>query len=332
MARSIQQIKQDLETLKETVAEAATELQQMYNDYLQLLSQSVKQQLVLASYQLCTQIYPESFLKLSFKQRQHLQQQIREISQEVAEFFQEIDNIAQKPSSLEQTELNLLAEMIRNLPVNKPSNPEITTDNNQLPASENSDESESQTEIIIAGDQNNIKELAEHLENIAAEELDSDKSQEIDFSNPEHLVLWQRKIEKNLKQYLDDISRKTNESLQEVNIIPNRLPTKVIDMAIQAHEVAGNGHKVNSLPNILNLVVETEKEPKGKKTKLAQISLLRLRLSEIEFTDSSVSLQRNKIRNFSKKIEQLRQQYRTKEREYAIAEAEAAWRSGWYED
>ena len=332
MARSIQQIKQDLETLQKTVAEAATELQQLYNDYLQVLSQSVKQQLVLASYQLCTQIYPESFLKLSFKQRQQLQEKIREISQEVAEFLQQLNNIEQNESSPEQTELNLLAEMIRNLPLGESSNQEIATDKNQLPALENSDEAESQPEIIIAGDPSNIQELAEHLENIAAEKLESDKLQEINFSNPEHLVLWQRRVEKNLKQTLDDTSRKVNKSLQDNNIIPSRLPTKVIDMAIQANEVTGNGHKVNSLPNILNLVIETEKESKSSNPKVAQISLLRLRLSEIEFTDPSASLQRNKIRNFSKKIEQLRQQYRAKEREYAIAEAEAAWRAGWYEN
>ena len=332
MARSIQQIKQDLETLQKTVAEAATELQQLYNDYLQVLSQSVKQQLVLASYQLCTQIYPESFLKLSFKQRQQLQEKIREISQELAEFLQQLNNIEQNKSSPEQTELNLLAEMIRNLPLGESSNQEIATDKNQLPALENSDEAESQPEIIIAGDESNIQELAEHLENIAAEELESDKLQEINFSNPEHLVLWQRRIEKNLKQTLDDTSRQINKSLQDANLIPSRLPTKVIDMAIQAHEVTGNGHKVNSLPNILNLVIETEKESKSNKPKVAQISLLRLRLSEIEFTDTSASLQRNKIRNFSRKIEQLRKQYRAKEREYAIAEAEAAWRAGWYEN
>ncbi|MDJ0573747.1 MAG: hypothetical protein QNJ65_01090 [Xenococcaceae cyanobacterium MO_234.B1] len=332
MARSIQQIKQDLETLQKTVAEAATELQQLYNDYLQVLSQSVKQQLVLASYQLCTQIYPESFLKLSFKQRQQLQEKIREISQEVAEFLQQLNNIEQNESSPEQTELNLLAEMIRNLPLGESSNQEIATDKNQLPALENSDEAESQPEIIIAGDPSNIQELAEHLENIAAEKLESDKLQEINFSNPEHLVLWQRRVEKNLKQTLDDTSRKVNKSLQDNNIIPSRLPTKVIDMAIQANEVTGNGHKVNSLPNILNLVIETEKESKSSNPKVAQISLLRLRLSEIEFTDPSASLQRNKIRNFSQKIEQLRQQYRAKEREYAIAEAEAAWRAGWYEN
>ena len=287
---------------------------------------------MLAGYQLCTQVYPESFLKLSFTQRQELQQKIRVISQEIGDFLQQLDNIEQTQLSSEQTELNLLAEMIKNLPISKLSKQEISTDKKQLTHNESSDEAESLPEIVLDGEQNNITELAEQLENIAGSELDDDKSQEIDFSNPEDLLRWQKKIEKNLKQILNDTSSKINKFLQEAQILPNQLPSKVIDMAIQAHEVAGNNQKVNGLPHIINLVVETEKEPKGKKTKVAQISLLRLRLSEIEFTETAVGLQRNKIRNFSKQIEQLRKKYKAKEKEYAIAEAQAAWRAGWYED
>lgn len=332
MTRPIQQIKQDLDTLRQNATEAATELQQLYSDYLQVLSQSVKQQLMLASYQLCTQIYPESFLKLSLTQKQDLQKKIRTISKEVAEFLQTLQNIEESELASDQTELNLLAEMIKNLPLSKLSNQESTEDKKQTASDEDSDKKDFLPEIVIDEDQTNIQELAERLESITGEELDSKKSQEIDFNNPEHLVFWQKKIEKNLRRTLNDISSKINKSLQEANILPNSLPTKVIDMAIQAHEVSGNNHRGSNLPNIINLVIETEKEPKGKKTKVSQISLLRLRLSEIEFKETAVNLQRNKIRSFSKKIEQLRKQYKAKEKEYAIAEAEAAWRAGWYED
>ena len=332
MARPIQQIKQDLETLQKNVAETATELQQLYSNYLQVLSQSVKQQLMLAGYQLCTQIYPELFLKLSFSERQKLQQEIRAISQEIGEFLEELKNIEQSELYSEQTELNLLAEMIKNLPLNKLSNQESTADKQPLENQENLKNEEALPEIVLNGDRDNIQELAEHLESIAAEELDSDKSKELDLSNPEDLVLWQKKIEKNLKRVLNDTSIKANKSLQEAQILPKKLPPKIIDMAIQAHEASGNNHKVNGLPNIINLVVESDKDSKGKKTKVTQVSLLRLRLSEIEFIETNVSVQRNKIRNFSKKIQQLRKQYQAREKEYAIAEAEAAWRAGWYED
>ncbi len=334
MTRPIQQIKQDLETLQQNIVESATQLRQFYSEYLQVLSQSVKKQLMLASYQLCTQIYPDLFLQLSFSQRQELQQKLRAITQEVGDVLENISNIEQTNPSAAETELNLLAEMIKNLPLTKLSNQKIATnqEQNQQSHEENSEEAESLPEIVIAGDESNIQELTEHLENLATEELDVDKSQELDFSNPDHLVIWQKRIEKNLRQFLTDISCKTNKLLQEYHIIPHNLPSKVIDMAIQAHDVAGNAQKPNTSPNIINLVVETEKEPKVKKNKTAPISLLCLHLSEIEFIETAVSIQRNKIRSFLKKVELLRRQYKAKNREYAIAQAQAAWRAGWYED
>ena len=332
MARPIQQIKQDLETLQKNVAEAASELRHLYNDYLQVLSQCVKQQLMLGAYQLCTQVYPELFLKLSFSQRQELQQQIRVISAEVGEFLQELDNIEQSQFYSEPTELNLLAEMIKNLPLNKLSNQETATDKKEVNYDDqDSEEEQTLPEIVLDGNQNNIKELAEQLESMATEDLESEKSEELDFSKPQHLVLWQKRIEKNLKRILSDISIKANKCLQEAQILPKHLPAKVIDMAIKAHEVSGNNQKINGLSNVINLVVEIEKESKGKKAKATQISLLRLRLSEIEFTETALSVERSKIRNLSQKIQQLRKQYQAIEKECAIAEAEAAWRAGWYE-
>jgi hypothetical protein len=45
----------------------------------------VRQQLILASYHLCTQGYPEPFLSLPFSARQQLQQAIRKLGQNAAE-------------------------------------------------------------------------------------------------------------------------------------------------------------------------------------------------------------------------------------------------------
>ncbi len=83
MARTIQQVKQELEALEQTVAETATQLRKTYDDYLDILSESAKKQLILAGYQLCTKIYAESFLELSFNQRQKLQTQLRELGKEI---------------------------------------------------------------------------------------------------------------------------------------------------------------------------------------------------------------------------------------------------------
>ncbi|ACK66586.1 conserved hypothetical protein [Rippkaea orientalis PCC 8801] len=80
MAKSLQQIRQDLAAFEEKTTELAGLLNDLYRKHLTSLSQSVKQQLILAFYQICTQIYPDEFLKLSFNQREKLQGNLRQLA------------------------------------------------------------------------------------------------------------------------------------------------------------------------------------------------------------------------------------------------------------
>ncbi|MBG1269399.1 hypothetical protein [Nostoc sp. WHI] len=79
MARAIERIEQDITALKEAIRAIAVELQSAYASYLTTLGLAVRKQLILASYHLCTQGYPENFLHLSLNQRQQLQQAIRKL-------------------------------------------------------------------------------------------------------------------------------------------------------------------------------------------------------------------------------------------------------------
>ncbi|MEH1864464.1 MAG: hypothetical protein V7K69_05520 [Nostoc sp.] len=85
MARAIERIEQDIARLKEAIRAIAVELQTAYASYLNTLGLAVRKQLILASYHLCTQGYPENFLHLSLNQRQQLQQAIRKLGQVAAE-------------------------------------------------------------------------------------------------------------------------------------------------------------------------------------------------------------------------------------------------------
>ncbi|AVH65516.1 hypothetical protein CDG77_29760 [Nostoc sp. 'Peltigera membranacea cyanobiont' 213] len=85
MARAIERIERDIEALKEAIRAIAIELQNAYASYLNTLGLAVRKQLILASYHLCTQGYPENFLHLSLNQRQQLQQAIRKSGQVAAE-------------------------------------------------------------------------------------------------------------------------------------------------------------------------------------------------------------------------------------------------------
>ncbi|MBG1261545.1 hypothetical protein [Nostoc commune] len=85
MARAIERIERDIAAIKEAIRAIAVELQTAYASYLNTLGLAVRKQLILASYHLCTQGYPENFLHLSLNQRQQLQQAIRKLGQVAAE-------------------------------------------------------------------------------------------------------------------------------------------------------------------------------------------------------------------------------------------------------
>ena len=325
MTKSIQQVKQDLENLKSTVANTAIELEELYLNYLGLLSQSLKQQLILACYQICTQLYPQSFLDLSLSEKQDLQQNLRQIGTQLEPDLTEI--LKQKELEPEPPELNLMAELIKNLPKPKRSR---------------DDQQESETEI----DLELVKTELEKLEFIEIDTAESDDDEQpidseappreaVDSENPEHLILWHKQIERGIKKTLDVTSRKVNKCLQDSRIIPERIPNKVIDVAMQADATTGlrNNPKSSNFPHVLNLAIEIEANKKSQTFKKpAPISLLRLRLTELEFSDHQLNAKKSQIRNLMGKIHKLNSKYKAIKQEAAIIEAQSAWRSSWYED
>ncbi len=77
---------------------------------------------------------------------------------------------------------------------------------------------------------------------------------------------------------------------------------------------------------------EGDDESRYRQPALTHLIALNLRLAEIEFIDPNVMAGRNRIRDLTARLKQLRRTYRKKQREWAIIEAEAAWRSSWVED
>lgn len=325
MTKSIQQVKQDLKNLQSTVADIAIEFEELHCNYLDLLSQSLKQQLILASYQICTRLYPQSFLNLSLSEKQDLQQNLRQIGLELEQNLAEI--IEQKELEPESIDLNLMAELIKNLP---------------KPRRRTEDREDSSSEI----DLELVKAELENLENVefiqintTSEDVNLNTSSEespkeqIDFENPEHLILWHKQIERGIKKTLDVTSRRVNKFLQESKILPDRIPNKVIDIAIQADSVKGvRSYQQPDIPHVLHLAIETDQDQKSKSAQNLQISLLRLRLAEVEFSDHLLNAKRGQIRNLIGKIKKLNSKYKAIQQEAAVIEAQAAWRSSWYED
>ncbi|BAY81860.1 hypothetical protein NIES267_13370 [Calothrix parasitica NIES-267] len=155
MARPIERIEQDIVELEKAIGVIAEQLQNAYSSYLEVLGQALRQQLILASYHLCTQGYPESFLRLSLNQRQKLQEAMRKLAKSAAQDMQALLNNEEEPEEQED-ELE-----------------EIAAENEEL---EDEDELEEQDEIYQLEDEELEKEIEEEIEDedlqIIAQELE----------------------------------------------------------------------------------------------------------------------------------------------------------------
>ncbi|MBE9007839.1 hypothetical protein IQ259_22940 [Fortiea sp. LEGE XX443] len=270
MARAIERIDRDLAMLEEAIRAIAAELQSADTIYLTLLGEAVRKQLILASYHLCTQGYPENFLKLSLNQRQKLQQAIRKLGQQLSE--------------------QLLTHV----------NGEETAEVGEYEGDE--------TELVV---QHSILNPP-------------------DSSSPEELAKWQNSLEELTQQALKKVSHDANVLLQRADILPKKIPEPILEAAAAASEAAAE--VMPGPPNLLNLVIEIENEQDEEESSLTQIMAINLRLGEIEFADGTLASSRKQIRNILVQLQKLGREYQKKQRERSIAEAEAAWRSSWYED
>lgn len=269
MARAIEQIERDIAALSEAVKAIAAELDSVYTSYLIALGQAVRAQLILASYQICTQGYPKQFLSLSVSQRQQLQQAISKLGKNAAE--QLINQLKFKAEEAEGSE----------------------------------------------GEQNN-SELGDNSEFLFA-----------CLSNPIELVQWQHNLEQAIAHTLKTLSLETNRLLQQAGILSQKLPSPLLEAATAAPDAAD---LAAGAPNLMNLLIETENPTDSEESSMTQLIAIQLRLSEIEFTDANVRAGRNQIRQLENKVNLLVREYQKKQRERTIAEAEAAWRSSWFEE
>lgn len=294
MARAIERIDQDIAALEDAIAFLKEEFDKVYSHYLNLLGQAVRRQLILASYQVCTQGYPEAFLSLSFNQREKLQQSIQQLGKKTQEQL-----------------LSYLA-LSNNLTHTEPADSDEPTTEPSLPSSE---------------------QPQDVPEPSPPEPVDSSETAAITNKEPtktEQLAQWQEQLEAAIARSLQTLSMDSNRLLQQAGILPSKLPTAVLEAAAKAD--ASTESATAGSPNLLNLIMETDSEDDSEDSTLTRIIAINLRLLEIEFADPALSAGRNQIRTLAAKGNTLHRQYHKAQRERSVAQAEAAWRASWYED
>ena len=354
MARPIERIEQDIVELEKAIGFIAEQLQNAYTSYLEVLGQALHQQLILASYHLCTQGYPESFLKLSLNQRQKLQKAIRKLAKSAAQDMQALMNDEEEAEETEEVEESEDFYL------------EIEEDFEEEKLDFEDDDFEEITQELEIEDED-LEEIAQKLgieeeantfsENTSQGSLPLDakiaflsakKGQAPIFlsepdpgkdwknwfnpntSNPMELAAWQKNLERAVGYIIKSLSRDGNRLLQKAGILPKKLPPQVLEAAVASSEASSD--MMPGPPNLLNLVVGIQTEEQQEPENLTQVMALNLRLVEIEFADIKLSSERKQIRNILNQLNKSGREYQKKQREHSIAAAEAAWRSSWYED
>ena len=350
MVSAIEQVERELNILNQAIASLAEEYYSVYGSYLSALGQAVRQQMILASYHVCTRGYPQQFLTLSLNQQQQLQRDLRQLAKQ-SQIDLAAKTTAIKPIDFSKVQTSNAEEMARSIAAHL-LEMRIELDRQEGFASDDQSEfDELQAESMdlidsVFGEPDEPDEPAQgtdsetepgsHQANqeLFAAIFRNESSSETPSSDlpfdasrpliPKDLFYWQKDLEEKISDELQTLSQATNRALQQADILPKRLPEPILEVASRA-DLSGE----SAAPNLLSLVIQT---PSDQESLTTQVMAIRLRLSEIEFSDPMALNGRSQIRKLSARLHKLKREYQKKHKQKAIAQAEAAWRSSWYED
>ena len=363
MARSLEQILRDMESLTTATNTVDQDLKSLYQRYLEVLSKAVKQQLVLAAYHLCTQVYPEAFLELSVSQREKVQSGIRKIAGQGQVQLEQLGRVITMEVFLsapvkdiadqgEDASFSTSSTSAAATPAPEDEIIPVETETGlETPAAEV--ERTADSERFFQSPSQNLEgvELADSVEaSEIAQRLSGALSLLAAFGSeplsPIKLAKRHVLLERQLRAILQTVSNLANYLLKQAHVLPD-LPEMVLAAAAEAEA----GESGQTAPNLLNVLVEMgrdhdqdnleenaslenkdaldEEDPESNMTHLVAINL---RLADIEFADAHTALWRGKLQEALARLKRLGSRYQKLQQEKAQAEAEQAWRATWFEE
>ncbi|MDA0673360.1 MAG: hypothetical protein O3C67_06600 [Cyanobacteria bacterium] len=167
--------------------------------------------------------------------------------------------------------------------------------------------------------------------------------------SPLHLAKRHVLMERQIRSILHTLSNMGNYLLKRAKILPD-LPEAVLSAAAESDP----GESTTTTPNLLSVIVEVgqrleeedaeddeedadlsdplEDDGDAPERSMTHLVALNLRLGDIEFTDTQTALRRSKIQETLARLKQLSSRYQRLQQEKARAEAEATWRSTWFDE
>jgi hypothetical protein len=294
MARSIEQVGQDLHHLQAASSKLGTELTAAYQSYFTGLAPTLKQQSIQSCYHLCTTCYPDAFLKLNYNQRAQLLKTLqRVIGNVIANLVVHINS----PGGSNDNDNEQTGELT--------SIPIMPIDWFATPTS------------LVTWHQNIESEIAHRLKEI---------------SYKVNLLLQQARImPANIPKSILEANNESDRQGESTVNIPNLLSI-FIEQELNEEQLNAEISKTilqNSNDRSISITVDSDEEDFSQ---IVQIHSLYLRLTEVEFSDVNVLSLRKNIEKLVDRSRTLRREYLQKQQELKIAEAESAWRNSWFED
>ncbi len=319
MGKTVAQLTESMESLEKRSQDLGELLYQAFGDYLKVVGSSLGQQMIMASYYVCTESYPDQFLNLGNHQRQILQDTLRVAAKQMAP--------------------DLLA-ILRD-----PSGPDALPklDDRPAPSIQAEEAASLEEELKALLSMDTMLDLPQIMKPAPK-------------NGVERLGVWYQSIEQEILQVIHQASQQINQILQKFEILPRQIPAQVLEAA--ALTEGGESSRISHVVKLRLEAVDPReilaaaaaaanpdsepKEPKQRRKRdggggrsggpVLSIVAVQLRLAELEFKDSQVMAQRNRIRDLVGQLRSLSQEYQRLERECTVAKAQDAWRATWFNE
>jgi hypothetical protein len=294
MAKPIEQVEQDLQQLSTNSSELGRELMAAYRSYFASLASTIQQQSIQGCYSLCTNFYPESFLKLSYDRRTQLLKTLHRV----------ISNAI----------TNLLVHIEPNRVSNRDDDDEPTGDLTAMP-------------VMPIDWFATPSSLATWQQNLEGELNHSLK----EISYKVNMLLQQAQIlPPNIPKPILEAHPEADRQGGNNTNVPNLLSV-LIGQNIDRSEGEDEDEDEDEMDaeDHLDAAIESLIQ-RNENTEIIQINSLYLRLTEIEFSNVTVLSLRKNINQLTNQVKTLRRDHLQKQQELKIAQAEAAWKNSWF--
>ena len=171
-----------------------------------------------------------------------------------------------------------------------------------------------------------------------ASDTDPDDATEADISPEaipaEYWLSWVQRCEQAIAQVLQRTSVATNELLQKLGILPERLPGGALEVAARARET-GTPNAANLSEIAVELRATAKKDKDSEEVddgEMVTAAIVQLRLGDLELADPTLQGQRRRLQELGRNLGASIAKYRRVTQEQAIAQAELAWRTSWFDE